>query len=51
VTAEALQLLGGRGYLAPSPLERYLRQARMAQVADGTANIQRLVVARAVVDG
>jgi alkylation response protein AidB-like acyl-CoA dehydrogenase len=51
VTAEALQLLGGRGYLVPSPLERYLRQARMAQIADGTANIQRLVVARAVVDG
>jgi alkylation response protein AidB-like acyl-CoA dehydrogenase len=48
VTSEALELLGGRGYLVPNPLERYLRQARMAQLADGTANIQRLVIARSL---
>jgi alkylation response protein AidB-like acyl-CoA dehydrogenase len=46
VTSEALELLGGRGFLAPNPLERYARQARMAQLADGTRNIQRLVIAR-----
>jgi len=46
VTSKALELLGGVGYLVPSPLERYLRQARMAQLADGTSNIQRLVIAR-----
>lgn len=49
VTSKALELLGGVGYLVPSPLERYLRQARMAQLADGTSNIQRLVIARALV--
>lgn len=49
VTSEALELLGGAGYFAPSPLERYLRQARLAQLADGAANIQRLVIARALV--
>src|SRR5262249_43740637 len=46
VTSGALELLGGRGYLAPNPIERYLRGARMAQLADGTANIQRIVIAR-----
>jgi acyl-CoA dehydrogenase len=45
VTSKALELLGGVGYVVPSPLERYLRQARMAQLADGTSNIQRLVIA------
>ncbi len=49
VTSKALELLGGVGYLVPSPLERYLRQARMAQLADGTSNIQRLVIARSLV--
>ena len=48
VTSKALELLGGVGYLVPSPLERYLRQARMAQLADGTSNIQRLVIARSL---
>ena len=48
VTSEALELLGGAGYLVPSPLERYLRQARMAQLADGTSNIQRHVIARSL---
>ena len=48
VTAAALELLGGVGYLTPSPLERYLRQARMAQLADGAGNIQRLVIARSL---
>lgn len=48
VTSEALELLGGVGYLVPSPLERYARQARMAQLADGTSNIQRLVIARSL---
>ena len=48
VTSKALELLGGVGYVVPSPLERYLRQARMAQLADGTSNIQRLVIARSL---
>ena len=48
VTSKALELLGGVGYLVPSPLERFLRQARMAQLADGTSNIQRLVIARSL---
>lgn len=51
VTSHALELLGGRGFLAPNPLERYMRQARMAQLADGTANIQRLVIARSLLKG
>ncbi len=46
VTSEALELLGGRGYLAPNPLERFARQARIAQLADGTTNVQRLVIGR-----
>ena len=49
VTSGALELLGGVGYLAPNPLERYLRGTRMAQLADGTGNIQRIVIARTLV--
>lgn len=49
VTSEALELLGGRGFLAPNALERYMRQARMAQLADGAGNIQRMVIGRALV--
>lgn len=49
VTSEALELLGGHGFLAPGALERYMRQARMAQLADGAGNIQRMVIGRALV--
>ena len=49
VTSACHELLGGRGYLVPHSLERRMRDARLALVADGTTNIQRLVIARSLV--
>jgi alkylation response protein AidB-like acyl-CoA dehydrogenase len=46
VTTDAVQLLGGYGYTADFPAERYLREAKVLQIVEGTNQIQRLVVAR-----
>jgi len=43
---EALQLFGGYGYLKDYPIERYLRDARVHQILEGTNEIMRLIVAR-----
>ncbi|MCL2729455.1 MAG: acyl-CoA dehydrogenase family protein [Actinomycetia bacterium] len=46
VTTDAVQLLGGYGYTADFPLERYMREAKVLQIVEGTNQIQRMVVAR-----
>jgi alkylation response protein AidB-like acyl-CoA dehydrogenase len=46
VTDEALQLFGGYGFSRDFPAERYLRDAKVCQIYEGTNNIQRLVIAR-----
>ncbi|WP_069816601.1 acyl-CoA dehydrogenase family protein [Streptomyces sp. TP-A0874] len=46
VTTDAVQLLGGYGYTADFPAERYLREAKVLQIVEGTNQIQRMVVAR-----
>ncbi|RCK70650.1 acyl-CoA dehydrogenase [Desertihabitans brevis] len=46
VTTDAVQVLGGYGYTRDFPLERYMREAKVAQIFEGTNQIQRLVVAR-----
>lgn len=46
VCNEALQIHGGYGYLREYPLERYLRDARVHQILEGTNEIMRLIVAR-----
>lgn len=48
VTSQALELRGGWGYVLPNHLERLARHARLSQLADGTSNIQRLIVARSL---
>jgi alkylation response protein AidB-like acyl-CoA dehydrogenase len=48
VTIDAVQVLGGYGYSADHPLERYLREAKALQIVEGTNQIQRLVIARAL---
>ncbi len=47
---EALQLLGGYGYLRDFPVERHLRDARVHQILEGTNEIMRLIVARRLLD-
>jgi alkylation response protein AidB-like acyl-CoA dehydrogenase len=46
VCNDALQLFGGYGYLKDYPIERYLRDARVHQILEGTNEIMRLIIAR-----
>ncbi|MBS1957847.1 MAG: acyl-CoA dehydrogenase family protein [Bdellovibrionales bacterium] len=48
VTTDAVQVLGGSGYTQEFPVERYMREAKMLQIVEGTNQIQRLVISRAV---
>src|SRR5690242_2781171 len=49
VTTDAVQVLGGYGYVEDFPAERYLREAKVLQIVEGTNQIQRLVIARSLV--
>jgi alkylation response protein AidB-like acyl-CoA dehydrogenase len=46
VTTEAVQILGGYGYMKSYPVEMYMRFAKVAQIFEGTNQIQRVVIAR-----
>ncbi|HWM38304.1 MAG TPA: acyl-CoA dehydrogenase family protein [Streptomyces sp.] len=46
VTTDAVQLLGGYGYTTDFPVERYMREAKVLQIVEGTNQIQRMVIAR-----
>ena len=46
VTTEAVQILGGYGYMKDYPVEKYMRDAKLHQIYEGTNEIQRFVIAR-----
>jgi hypothetical protein len=46
VTTDAVQILGGAGYTRDFPVERYMREAKVPQIFEGTNQIQRMVIAR-----
>ena len=48
VTTDAVQVLGGAGYTRDFPVERYMREAKVMQIFEGTNQIQRLVISRAL---
>jgi butyryl-CoA dehydrogenase len=48
VTTNAVQLFGGYGYCKDYPIEKYMRDAKITQIYEGTNQIQRLVIARAI---
>src|SRR6266496_2034736 len=48
VTTNAVQVLGGAGYVRDYPVERYMRDIKVAQIFEGTNQIQRVVIARAL---
>ena len=51
VTTDAVQVLGGFGYTRDFPVERYMREAKVMQIFEGTNQIQRLVISRALATG
>jgi alkylation response protein AidB-like acyl-CoA dehydrogenase len=51
VTNDAIQILGGYGYMKEYPAERMLRDAKITQIYEGTNQIQRLVIARSLLGG
>jgi alkylation response protein AidB-like acyl-CoA dehydrogenase len=51
VTTDAVQLLGGYGYVRDYPLERMMRDAKITQIYEGTNQIQRVVMARQLLKG
>ena len=50
VATDAVQILGGYGYTREFPVERYMRDAKITQIYEGTNQIQRLVIARALLE-
>ena len=48
VTTDAVQVLGGYGYIKEYPVEKWMRDAKIYQIWEGTAEIQRLVISRAI---
>ena len=48
VTIDAVQVLGGAGYVEDHPVERYLREAKIMQIFEGTNQVQRVVIGRAL---
>jgi butyryl-CoA dehydrogenase len=46
VTYQAIQILGGYGYLSQYPVERYFRDAKLCEIGEGTSEIQRIIIAR-----
>ncbi len=51
VTTDAVQLLGGYGYVNDYPLERMMRDAKITQIYEGTNQIQRMVMGRKLLQG
>ena len=46
VTTDAVQVLGGYGYVTEHPVERMMRDAKITQIYEGTNQIQRVVISR-----
>jgi len=51
VTTDAVQVLGGAGYTVDFPVERYFREAKVLQIVEGTNQVQRMVIGRALSRG
>ena len=51
VTTQAIQVHGGYGYTRDFPVERYFREAKVLQIVEGTNQIQRMVIGRALLTG
>jgi butyryl-CoA dehydrogenase len=50
-TSAAIQIHGGYGYTKDFPVERYYRDAKLCEIGEGTSEVQRMVISRAVLKG
>ncbi len=50
-TTKAVQIFGGYGYTRDYPVERYMRDAKLGEIGEGTSEVQRMVIARALLSG
>ena len=50
-TNKAMQIHGGYGFLKDNPVERYLRDAKLCEIGEGTSEIQRLIIAKELLRG
>jgi alkylation response protein AidB-like acyl-CoA dehydrogenase len=50
-SSDALQVLGAQGYMKDHPIERHYRDARQLMIVEGTSQVQRMVIARALAEG
>jgi alkylation response protein AidB-like acyl-CoA dehydrogenase len=50
VATDAVQVYGGAGYSRDNPVERFMRDAKGAQIYEGTNQVQRLIIAQQLID-
>jgi len=48
ITTEAVQVMGGYGYIKEFPVERMMRDAKLQQIGGGTDEVQRMIIAREI---
>jgi len=51
ITIDAIQIHGGYGYIREYPVERFFRDAKALEIGEGTSEVQRMVIARQILDG
>jgi acyl-CoA dehydrogenase len=51
ITTNAVQIFGGYGYTKEYPVEKLMRDAKLMQIYEGTSQIQRIVIARELLNG
>jgi alkylation response protein AidB-like acyl-CoA dehydrogenase len=47
-TIKAVQIHGGYGYMAEFPVERFMRDAKLAEIGEGTSEVQRMIIAKSL---
>ena len=50
-TIKAVQIFGGYGYIREYPVERYMRDAKLCEIGEGTSEVQRMIIARRLIQG
>jgi len=50
-TIKAVQIFGGYGYIREYPVERYMRDAKLCEIGEGTSEVQRMIIARRLIRG